>query len=166
MEIGIAAGLSHVREQSEDIFSLGRPICNCVLSVGVLDDRVWHTNGQYVFDQDAVGQDLSDVSVAGTRHRASRRLQLNRNDTMTCVDQVVWVPGEAMPVGDQQLSAVATASVGINDRAGRQARLLTTKVEPSYECHHSQGDQEKRHCQRTLVRISSTTSTRNAKPKA
>jgi hypothetical protein len=61
----MAAGLSHVREQSEEIFSLCRPICNCVPSVGVLDDRVWHTNGQYVFDQDAVGQDLSDVSVAG-----------------------------------------------------------------------------------------------------
>ena len=59
------------------------PYSNCVLNVGVLDDRVWHTNGQYVFDQDAVGQDLSDVSVAGTRQRATRRFQLNRNDTMT-----------------------------------------------------------------------------------
>ena len=85
---------------------------------------------------------------------------------MTGVDQVVWAPGEAMPVGDQRLSAVATAGVGINNRAGREACLLTTKVEPAYECHHSQGDQEKRHCQRTQVRISSTTSTRNAKPKA
>jgi hypothetical protein len=66
VEIEIAAGLSHVREQSEEIFSLCRPICNCVPSVGILDDRVRHTNGQYVFDQDAVGQDLSDVSVAGT----------------------------------------------------------------------------------------------------
>lgn len=45
VEIGIAAGLSHVREQSEEIFSVCRSICNCVLSVGVLDDRVWHTNG-------------------------------------------------------------------------------------------------------------------------
>jgi hypothetical protein len=83
---------------------------------------------------------------------------------MTGVDQVVWAPGEAMPVGDQR--QVATASVGINNRAGREACLLTTKVEPAYECHHGQGDQEKRHCQRTQVRISSTTSTRNAKPKA
>jgi hypothetical protein len=66
VEIGIAAGLSHVREQSEEVFSLGRPICNCVLNVGVLDDRMRHMNGQYVFHQGAVGQDLSDVSVAGT----------------------------------------------------------------------------------------------------
>jgi hypothetical protein len=85
---------------------------------------------------------------------------------MTGVDQVVWAPGEAVPVGDERLSTVATASVGINNRAGREACLLTTKVEPAYECHHSQGDQEKRHGQRTQVRISSTTSTRNAKPKA
>ena len=166
MEIGIAAGLSHVREQSEEVFSLGRPISNCVLNVGVLDDRMRHTNCQYVFDQDAVGQDLSDVSVAGTQQRATRRFQLNRNDIMTGVDQVVWATGEAMPVGDQRLSAVATASVGINNRAGRDACLLTTKVEPAYECHHSQGDQEKRHCQRTKVRSSSKTSTRKAKPKA
>ena len=166
MEIGIAAGLSHVREQSEEAFSLCRPISNCVLNVGVLDDRMRHTNGQYVFHQGAVGQDLSDVSVARTRQRATRRLQLNRNDTMTGVDQVVWAPGEAMLVGDQGLSAMATASVGINNRAGREACLLTTKVEPAYECHHSQGDQEKRHRQRTELRISNTTSTRNAKPKA
>ena len=159
-------GLPHVREQSEEGFSLGRPICNWPLSVGVLDDRVWHTNGQYVFDQDAVGQDLSDVSVAGTRQRATRRLQLNWNDTMTGVDQVVWAPGEAVPVGDQRLSAVATAGVGINDCARRETCLLTTKVEPAYECPHSQGDQEKRHYQRTQVRISSRTSTRNARPKA
>ena len=85
---------------------------------------------------------------------------------MTGVDQVVWAPGEAMPVGDQRLSAVWTASVGINNRAGREAWLLTTKVEPAYECNHSQGDQEKRHRQRTQVRISSTTSTRNAKAQA
>jgi hypothetical protein len=85
---------------------------------------------------------------------------------MTGVDQVVWAPGEAMPVGDQRLSAVATAGVGINNRARREACLLTTKVEPAYECPHSQGDQEKRHCQCTEVRISSTTSTRTAKPKA
>ena len=166
MEIGIAAGLSHVREQSEEVFSLCRPICNCVLTVGVLDDRVRHTHGQYVFDQDAVGQDLSDVSVSGTRPRATRGFELNRNDTMTVVDQVVWTPGKAMPVGDQRLSEVATASVGINNRARREAGLLTAKVEPAYECHHSQGDQEKRHCQRTQVRISSRTSTRNARPKA
>ena len=43
----------------------------------------------------------------GPRQRAPRRLQLNRNDTMTGVDQVVWAPGEAMPVGDQRLSAGA-----------------------------------------------------------
>jgi hypothetical protein len=85
---------------------------------------------------------------------------------MAGVDQVVRTPGEAMPVGDQRLSAVATASVGINNRAGRDACLLTTKVEPAYECHHSQGDQEKRHRQRTELRISNTTSTRNAEPKA
>ena len=50
VEIGTAAGLSHVREQSEEIFSLCRSIFNCVLSVGVLDDRVRHMNGQDVFD--------------------------------------------------------------------------------------------------------------------
>jgi hypothetical protein len=66
VKIGIAAGLSHLREQSEEIFSLCRPICNCVLSIGVLDDRVRHPNGKYVFDQDAVGQDLSNISVAWT----------------------------------------------------------------------------------------------------
>ena len=71
VEIGMAAGLSDVREQSEESFSLCRPICNCVPSVGILDDRVRHTNGQYVFNQHAVGQDLSDVSVAGTRPRAT-----------------------------------------------------------------------------------------------
>ena len=166
MEIGIAAGLSHLREQSEEIFSLCWPICNCVLSVGVLDNRVRHTNGQCVFDQDAVGQDLSDVSVAGTRQRATRRLQLDGNDSMTGVNQVVWAPGEAIPVGDQRPAAVVNAGVGINNRARREACPLTAKVEPAYECHHSQGDQEKRHCQRTQVRISSTTSTRNARPKA
>jgi hypothetical protein len=85
---------------------------------------------------------------------------------MTGVDQVVWTPGEAMPVGDQRLSEVAPVGVGINNSARRQACLLTAKVEPACECHHSQGDQEKRHRQRTQVRISSTTSTRNARPKA
>jgi hypothetical protein len=50
VEIRTAAGLSHVREQSEQVFSLCRSICNCVLSVGVLDDRVRHMNGQYIFD--------------------------------------------------------------------------------------------------------------------
>jgi hypothetical protein len=94
VEIGIAAGLSYVREQSEEAFSLCRPICNCVLSIGVLDYRVRDTMGQHVFDEDAVGQYLSDVSVAGTRLRATRGFQLNRNDTMTGADQVVWTPGE------------------------------------------------------------------------
>ena len=85
---------------------------------------------------------------------------------MTGVDQVVWTPGEAMPVGDQRLSEVAPAGVSINKRTWREACLLTAKVEPAYECRHSQGDQEKRHCQQTQVRISSRTSTRNANPKA
>jgi hypothetical protein len=162
----MAVGLSHVREQSEESFSLCRPICNCVPSVGILDDRVRHTNGQYVFDQDAVGQGLSDVSVAGTRQRATRGFQFNRNDTMTGVDQVVWTPGEAISVGDQRPSWVAPASVGINNRARRQSGLVPTKVQPASECHHSQGDQEKRHRLRTQVRMSSRTSTRNARPKA
>jgi hypothetical protein len=61
---------------------------------------------------------------------------------------------------------VVNAGVGINNRARREACPLTAKVEPAYECHHSQGDQEKRHCQRTKVRSSSKTSTRKAKPKA
>lgn len=52
---------------------------------------------------------------------------------MTGADQVVWAPGEAMPVGDQRLPAVATAGVGINNRARREACLLTAKVEPAYE---------------------------------
>jgi hypothetical protein len=119
VEIGIAAGLSHVREQSEEIFSLCRPICNCVLSVGVLDDRVWHTNGQYFFDQDAVGKDLSDVSVAGTGLRATSGFELDRDNTITGVDQVVWSPGEAMPVGYERLSEVAPAGVGVDNRARR-----------------------------------------------
>jgi len=109
---------------------------------------------------------LSDVSVTRTRPWASRGFQLNRDDTMAGVDQVVRTPGEAMPVGDQRVSEVAPTGVGIYNSAPRQACLLTAKVEPAYECHHSQGDQEKRHSQRTQVRISSSTSTRNARPKA
>jgi hypothetical protein len=165
VEIGIAAGLSYVREQSEEAFSLCRPICNCVLSIGVLDHRVRDTKGQHVFDEDAVGQYLSDVSVAGTRQRATRGFQLNRNDTMTCADQVVWTPGEAIPVGDQRPSWVAPAGVGIDNRARRQPGLVPTKVQPACECHRSQGDQEKHHRLRTQMRISSRTSTRNARPK-
>lgn len=84
---------------------------------------------------------------------------------MTGFDQVVWAPGESMPVGNQRPSAVATADVGINNRARREACLLTAKVEPADECHHSQEHQDKRHCQRTQVRISSRTSTSNARPK-
>jgi hypothetical protein len=166
VEIGIAAGISHLREQSEEVFSLDRTICNCVLSVGIFDDRVRHTNCQYVFDQDAVGQELSDISFAGTRHRATGGFQLNRNDTMTGVNQVVWTPGKAMTVRDQRPADVAPAGVGINNCARREVRLVTAKVEPAYECHDSQGDQEKCHCHRTRVRISSRTSTRNARPKA
>ena len=131
VEIGTAAGLSHVREQSEEIFSLGRPIRNCVLTVGVLDDGMRHTDGEYVFDQDAVGQDLSDISVAGARLGATRGFELNRNDTMTGVDQVVRTPSEAMPVGDQWAPDVAAAGVGIDNRARREVCLLTTKVEPA-----------------------------------
>jgi hypothetical protein len=166
VEIGTAAGLSHLREQSEKVFSLCRTICNCVLSVGVIDDRVRHTNAEYVFDQDAVGQDLSDVSVAWTRERATRGFQLNRNDTTGSIDQVVWTPGEAVTVRDQRPADVAPGGVGINNYAWREVRLLTAKVEPAQECHHSQRGQEKRHCHGTQVRISTRTSTRNARPKA
>jgi hypothetical protein len=142
VEIGTAAGLSHLCEQSEKVFSLCRTICNCVRNVGVFDDRVRHTNAQYVFDQDAVGQELGDVSVAGTRQRATRGFQLNRNDTMAGVNQVVWTPGEAMTVRDQRPADVALGGVGINNCARREVRLVTAKVEPAYECHQSQGDQE------------------------
>ena len=64
----------------------------------VLDDSVWDTNSQYVFDQDAVGQDLSDVSVAGTGVRAPSGFQLDGNDTMTRVDQIVRAAGKSIPV--------------------------------------------------------------------
>jgi hypothetical protein len=96
--IGITTGLPNFRKQREDGFSLGLAICNCALGVGVLDDSVWDTNSQYVFDQDAVGQDLSDVSIAGTGSRAPSGFQLNGNDTMTGVDQIVGAAGESISV--------------------------------------------------------------------
>ena len=85
---------------------------------------------------------------------------------MTGVNQIVWTPGEAMTVRDQRPADLAPVGVGIDNRTWGEVRLLTAKVEPAQECHHSQRDQEKGHCHRTHVRISSRTSTRNARPKA
>ena len=98
VEIGITTGFPNFRKQREEGFSLGLAICNCPLGVGVLDDPVWDTNSQYVFDQDAVGQDLSDVAVAGTGPRAPSGFQLDGNDTMTGVDQIVGAAGESISV--------------------------------------------------------------------
>jgi hypothetical protein len=96
--IGMATGFPNFRKEREEDFSLGLAICNYPLRIGVLDDPVWNTNSQYVFDQDAVGQDLSDVAVAGTGPRAPSGFQLDGNDTMTRVDQIVWAAGEAISV--------------------------------------------------------------------
>ena len=98
VQIGITSGFPNFRKQREEGFSLGLVICNCALGVGVLDDSVWDTNSQYVFDQDAVGQDLSDVAVAGTGPRAPSGFQLDGNDTMTGVDQIVGAAGESISV--------------------------------------------------------------------
>ena len=98
VQIGITSGFPNFRKQRQEGFSLGLAICNRPLSVGVLDDSVWDTNSQYIFDQDAVGQDLSDVSVAVTGPRAPSGFQLDGNDTMTGVDQIVWAAGESISV--------------------------------------------------------------------
>ena len=94
----MTTGFPNFRKQREEAFSLGLAICNCALGVGVLDDPVWNTNSQYVFDQDAVGQDLSDVAVAGTGPRAPSGFQLDGNDTMTGVDQIVGAACESISV--------------------------------------------------------------------
>ncbi len=98
VQIGITTGFPNFRQHGQEGFPLGLAIGNRPLSVGVLDDPVWDTNSQYVFDQDAVGQDLSDVAVAGTGPRAPSGFQLDGNDTMTGVDQIVWATGESISV--------------------------------------------------------------------
>jgi hypothetical protein len=164
VEVGTTARLSHFREQREEAFSLGSPVCDGVLTVGVLDDRVWYTNGEYVFNEGAVGKGLSDIPVAGTGLRPTSGFQLNGNYTMTGVHQVVWSPGETIPVGDQQLSEVVPADVRVNHRARREPCLLATKVQPACECDRGKADQKKRHGLHTQVRLSRKTSTRNTKP--
>ena len=98
MDIDCMARLSNFCKQRSEALSLGRPVGNCPLRVSVLDDSVWDTNCQYVFDQDAVGQNLGDVSVAGTRPRTAGGFQLDRDDAMAGVDQVIWPSGEPIPV--------------------------------------------------------------------
>ena len=95
---GVVAGPLNFREQRDEAFSLGPPVGNCTLNVGVLNNSVGDPNGQDIFDQEAVGEDLSDVSVAGARPRAWCGFQLNGNNTVTGIYQVVWPPGEPIPL--------------------------------------------------------------------
>ena len=76
------------------------PVFNGPLNVGVLDNCVWNTNGHYVFNQDAVRQDLSDVAVSGAGLRAAGGFQIYRNDAISGSDQVIWLTRKPMAVRD------------------------------------------------------------------
>jgi len=98
MKSGVVVGASNFREQRDEVFSLGAPVGNPALNVGILNNSVGDPNGEDIFDQDAVGQNLSYVSVAGARPRAGGGFQLNGNNTMTGIYQVVWPAGEPIPL--------------------------------------------------------------------
>lgn len=98
MKSGVVVGPSNFRKQGDEAFSLSPPVGNCALNVGVLNNSVGDPSGQDIFDQDAVGQDLSDIPVAGTRPRAGGGFQLNGNNTVTGIYQIVWPPGEPIPL--------------------------------------------------------------------
>ena len=98
MNGGAVVGASNFRNQRDEALSLGAPVGNYALNVGVLNNSVRDPSGQDIFDQDAVGQDLSDVAVAGTGPRAPSGFQLDGNDTMTGVDQIVRAAGESISV--------------------------------------------------------------------
>ena len=100
MEIATSTRFSNLCKNREEVFSLRAPVCNRPLNVGVLDNRVWNTNGHYVFNQDAVGQDLSDVAVSGAGPRAAGGFQLNRNDAISGSDQVIWLTRKPIAVRD------------------------------------------------------------------
>ena len=85
---------SNFLKQCNEAFSLALPVGNCALNVGILNNSIGDPNGQDIFDQDAVGQDLSDVSVAGARPRAAGGFELNGNNAVTGIYQVIWPPGE------------------------------------------------------------------------
>ena len=89
---------SNFRKQRDEVFSLGAPVGNCALNVGVLNNSVGDPNGQDIIDQNAVGENLSDVSVAGARPGAWRGFQLNGNNTVTGIYQVIWPTGESIPL--------------------------------------------------------------------
>jgi hypothetical protein len=100
VEIATSARFSNLCKNREEVFSLRAPVCNGPLNVGVLDNRVWNANGHYVFNQDAVGQDLSDVAVSGAGLWAAGGFELDRDNATSGSDQIIWLTRKPIAVRD------------------------------------------------------------------
>jgi hypothetical protein len=73
-------------------FALLRCVWDQVVSICIRDDPVRWTRPEFVFDQNAISQELHEIGSARASRWAGSRLHFNRDDTAGRLDDIVGFP--------------------------------------------------------------------------